>query len=418
MTTLCLYLAVTPASTVLLGEVTRSHANLGAASFVATSRFSDPAQTIVTKYGIDYRWPSEFKIRTLDPTTGRTLKERVIERSRVVDYDPALMQYTSTERPSGDSLGKTLASIDKDLDDLLLAFADPEGIDVWATDMLKLRPWRIAQSGGKTTMGYSKGGHKIVLDVDTARRLLRKVDITTGSQRLVWDIAYSRSVGRTVFRPPADATEVPVFDREMALPTYANAEARDVSQRMFGAYEGRGSMAFEVTRDTGTTKVQMAGKTIRQEDANATWTYDGRRLVLFSKRTNRWYSGELGFIDVIDLVAQHGTRVDPTASLMYRRFNPYRKRLGDGAKVKLVGTMPYNGEEVSILECESPNALLTLFVRKDGLVAGSSVTGKSSTGTTVDLRYKYLKLDEKAASGLRLRVPSGQKPVALKPTSD
>jgi hypothetical protein len=421
MTTVCLFLAVTPVSTIAFDQIARAHASLGAAILTATASSSGQAPALTAKYSLSYRWPSELNIRSLDPKSGKLLRQRVIEPSRTVEYDPALMQYIASERPSGESLGATLANLDKDLDDLLLAFTAPEGMDVWLTDLVKLYPWKLSLRDARRSLAFKKDDHRISIEFDSKGSLVRKVDITTGGQRLVWTIDYAPSVGVVAFRPPAGATSVPVFDREMRPPRYADAEARTVAERMFRAYDSLRAIGFDVQRDSGKTRVQVAGKIVRQDDAVATWAYDGKRLTYLDKKSGRWYTGDLRFTEVVNAVGDLGTRVDPTARLLLSGFNPYRKRLGDGSVVKVVGTVRVGKEDVTILECESDNALVTLFVRKDGLVAGSSTRAKRATGDpdeTVDLRYTYFELPKDAASGLRLKVPSGQRPLELEPVSN
>lgn len=418
MTTLALFLAATPVSTIAFGRIEQAHSHLGAAAFVASSKVTGFAQDVSAKYEIAYRWPSEMRLRQFRPGTNTLIRERVIEPSRVIDYDPSLLQYTEADRAGNEPLGKTLADLDQDMDDLLLAYSHPAGFDVWLTDMVKLPAWKVTSRSGRFSLTYSKSGQKIALEAGTDDGLLRRVDITTGPQRLVWTISYAGSVPQLGFRPPGDATRVPVFDREMKPPNYADAKARAVAETMFRAYEGLSAIGFDVSRDTGTTKVQVRGKFVRQDDDAATWTYDGKTLTYHDKRTDTWSWGALGFSDVLDAVGSHGTRVDPTVRLLMMGFNPYRKRLGDGATVKVAGSMSLDGRSVTILESESENALVTLFVRDDGLVVGSTARAKDLIGSgeeTVDLRYRYFDVPNDLSSRARLQIPSGERPTQLKP---
>ncbi len=420
MTTLCLYLAVTPVSVIAFQNIENAHSMLGSASFVANTKITGLAQNLAVKYEMKYRWPSELRLRTIIPSTGKTLKERVIEPTRIIDYDPELAQYTVTKRTGGEPLGKTLASLEQELDDLLLAYTDPEGMGVWMTDMVKLPGWRLSGDSKKFSLTYKKGDKKILLEANKPGSTLRKVDITTGAQRLVWDIAYAPTVTGLAFRPPSGASEVPVFDREMKPPTYKDSVAQKATNKLFDAYSGLTSLGFDVARDSGTTKVQMRGKFVRQEDAAAVWTYDGKTLTYHDKKSGKWYAGALKFTDVIDSVAKLGTRVDPTVRLLMTDFNPYRKRLGDGSVVKVAGTMPIEGKTITILECESENTLVTLFVREDGLVASSSARAKHPTGDpdeTVDLHYSYFEVPKDVATKQRLKLPLDKKPTTLKPAA-
>ncbi len=420
MTTLCLYLAITPVSTIAFEHIEQAHSMLSSASLTANTKLTGLAQNIAIKYELKYRWPSELRLRTFNPTTGKLVTDRTIEPTRIVDYDPALAQYTVTAHSSDEPIGTTLASLETELDDLLLAYTGPKGFGVWLADMVKLPGWILTGDSRKYSLTYKKGDKKILLEANKPGSTLRKVDITTGRQRLVWDITYSSSLSGLAFQPPRGVYKVPVFDREMKPPKYANANAEKVADKIFDAYAELTSLGFDVSRDTGTTKVQMRGKFVRQEDDTATWTYDGERLVFLNKATGKWYAGNLEFSDVIDTVAALGTRVDPTVRLLMSGYNPYFKRLADGSTIKVAGTMPLDGKDVTILECESEATLVTLFVREDGLVASSSARAKRPTGDpdeTVDLRYTYFRVPRDVATKQRLTVPPNQRPTILKPAS-
>lgn len=418
MTILGLYLAITPASTIAFDRIEVAHASLSAATLTANARTTGLTQDLAAKYVMSYRWPDELHITTYNSSTGSLVSDRYIEPTRTIDYDRGLGQYTATKRKSGDSLGKSLAEIDEELDDLLLAYTDPMGFSAWMADMRKLPGWRLTSDSQKFTLSYKRDDKKIVLEGYRSNATLKKIDITTGPQRMVWDVSYARNVSGLAFRPPTGVYEVPVFDRALKPPKFADKAAERLATRLFDAYsaDSISSIGYEVHRGTSVTKVLMRGALLWQEDDAAKWSYDGKRLNYYDKRTRVWSSGDLSFTDVIDAVAKLGTRVDPTASLLYRRLNPYRKRLGDGSTVKVVGSMSLDGNEVSILESESDVSILTLFVRPDGLVVGSTVRGKRSTGDPdegMDLRFKYVSVPK---TGITLRPPVDARPTVLKPS--
>jgi hypothetical protein len=419
MTILCLYLAITPASTIAFDRIESAHAGLSAATLTANSRTTGLAQDLSAKYVMSYRWPDELHLTAYNGASGALISDRYIEPTRTIDYDRSLGQYTAKKREGGEPLGKSLANLEKELDDLLLAYTDPKGFGAWMADMRKLPNWRLTSDRAKFTLSYKRDDKKIVLEAYRSNATIKKVDITTGNQRLLWDVSYARSVTGLAFNPPTGVYEVPVFDRALKPPKFADRDAERLAKKVFDAYSSdrMSALGYEVARDSGITKVQMRGSLLNQEDSTAKWSYDGKRLTYFDKRTKKWSGGDLSFTDVIDAVASLGTRVDPTASLLYRRMNPYRKRLGDGSTVKVVGSLKLDGKDVSILEAENDNAIVTLFVQPDGLVAGSSMRAKQSTGDPdegVDLRYKYFTVPK---TGLKLVPPVGAKPTVLKPAS-
>jgi hypothetical protein len=419
MLSLGIFLAVTPVSDIVFDQVGRVHAGLSQASFTATSKLTGTGETVQAKYEIKYRWPSAYRLRIMNPGNGQLLRDHSIEPSRVVEYDPSLGQFTSSERKRGDSLGKTLAELDPNLDDILLAFTDPKGVEVWLDSMEPLRPWSVSVGRSTVKMSYAKGERKIVLETERATARVKRIDITTGPQRLEWTLAYQPRVSNLAFVAPDGVYEVPLFDREMRPPTYKDAVAKRTAEKVFDAYSGLSEIGYKVERDSGTTTVYLRGKFARQDDESATWVYDGTTLTLFQKKSKKWYRGKLGFPDVVDAVGSLGTRVDPTLRLLMTGFNAYRKRLGDGASVSVVGTMKVGGEPVTILESVSENALISLVVRdRDGRVI-SSQTRANEQGDlsieTVDLSYEYIPVPRDAQSRLKLTVPAGTRPVKLEP---
>src|SRR6185503_4228412 len=100
-------------------------------------------------------------------------------------------------------------------------------------------------------------------------------------------------------------------------------------------------------------------------------------------------------------------------------FNPYRRRLGDGATVSVVGAMKLDGAPVTMLAAKSENATITLFVRdSDGRVVGSSTKANESEandGALVDLKFEYFTVPNDLAARSKPNAPQGKKPIKLVP---
>ncbi len=419
MVPLSLHLALTPASAFVFDRIERAHTSMSTASFTATSNLSGVGAPTSTKLEVKYRWPNEFRIRHINPKTNVVLLDRVIEPTRVIEYDPALMQYTSKARQSGQTTGAILAQLDEGLDDLILAFSTEKGFGVWIGPLVQNQPWTVSKSGSNASLSFAKDKRRISLLADSSTGRLTKVDITTGPQRLVWNLRYADRVAGLAFAPPPGAVEVPIFDRESKPPQFKDATARRVANKLFAAYADLSSLGYNVLRGEEKTVVQLRGRFARQDDPVASWTYDGKTLIVHVKQTNKWYRGDMGFPDVVDAVGGLGTRVDPTLRLLMTGFNPYRRRLGDGAMVKAVGSMEIRGVPVTILESENENAIITLFVRdSDGKVVNSSTRAKETASIddqTVDLRYEYFEVPRDLATSGRLVAPRGTTPIKLTP---
>ena len=98
-------------------------------------------------------------------------------------------------------------------------------------------------------------------------------------------------------------------------------------------------------------------------------------------------------------------------------FNPFRKRFGDSATLRVVGNMTLKGESVSLLSSESENSIITLAVRdRDGLVINSIARANRSGdigAETIELAYEYFPVPKDAAIKYKLLVPSGAKTIAF-----
>jgi hypothetical protein len=395
----------------------RAHANMSSATLTASYQLTGQGGEAAAKYEVRYRWPDEFRLRTFQAGSNRLIRDQIVETSRVVDFDPALAQYVVTKREKRGNTGELVAKLDENLDDLILAFTGGKAFGVWLDPLSSESPWSVNIKGSESVLTFKKAERKIVLRADWKTGRLIGADIVTGPQRLVWTLSYAPTMGRLAFAPPSGAVEFPHFDRAAKPPTYKDVSARTVAEKMYGAYSDLSALGFHVDRADGRTTVQVRGKFVRQEDDATIWTYDGKNLTLFEKYSGKWFHGAMDFVDVIDQVASHGTRVDPTLALVYRRYNPYRKRLGDGSTVKLVGGMEMSGQKVTILEAENEVSTITLFVRdKDGFVVGSSTRPKdfeTADNSQVDLKYTYFQVPNDLAARSKLNVPQGKKPIAL-----
>ena len=410
---LAIYLAaaVTPVSELVFEEVGRAHAGLRAASFTATSDLTSLGAETSTKYEVRYRRPTEYRLRTFAPNGGPLVLDVAIGASTVTSYDPELQQYVVEPKEAGKSLGERVAGRHPNLNDLLLSFAERDGLRVWIEGLSGSTSWGFERGGRTLALSYDSEGTTITLHVSRESFLIQSVDSSTGLDQLSWKIEYDKAVRPLNFEPPAGAFKVPYFDKEMLPPTYRDAEAKAATERMFDAYSGLRSLGYEVTRGDSKTTIRLRGRFTRQDDDVASWTYDGRTLIAHDKAEDKWYRGELDFPGVIDAIASLDTRVDPTLRHLMTGFNPYRKRLGDGAEVRVTGRVPVDGEAATMLMAENDNARITLIVRdSDGLVLRSSARANRQgeiASESIDLEFAYFDVPSNAATTYKLQVPSG-----------
>ena len=407
---LVLYAMTTPESDIWFDQIAWSHANLSSGAFTAVSTVSGVLGVSGHKYEIRFRWPSDYRMKSVDKETGAVIRDVTFDSSNMTDYNPSLGQYTETPIDPKVKLNDAVEKLEAGFDPMIAGFATPTGVDEWIEPLRKLRPW-TAKYGSKTkTLTFKAPQRSIVLHIRTADSLITGISIKNEAQTLGWSLTYHDDVGGLKFVPPSGACKVAVFDQDMRPPKYSSDKARSVALKMFDAYNEIRALGFKVRGDEGTTSVSMRGEFVRQDDDVASWTYDGKTLTAYVKGRKRWYSGHMNFNGVLTAIADLGTRVDPTLRLLMTKVNPYRKRLGDGATVKYVGTMKLHGEPATIIESVSDNAKITLIVRdEDGLVLSSSVQAGPNAPTITsqtNLEYEYFPVAPDAATKLRLQ-PSG-----------
>ena len=106
--------------------------------------------------------------------------------------------------------------------------------------------------------------------------------------------------------------------------------------------------------------------------------------------------------------------MDPTLRHLMTGFNPYRKRLGDGAEVRVAAQLPVDGEPATMLVAESDNAVITLIVRDSNGLVLRSMTRANLAGAiaseSVELSFSYFAVPSDAATRFKLRVPAGATP--------
>ncbi len=410
MLTLVLASVTVSRPAIFFGAVERVHTSAQTGSVKAKFQSTDSTGTTSRNFEIKYRWPSEVRLREFD-AKNQLIHDRSVSTDKVTDYDPVLEQYTVSGRGSGVSIGGALASIDSSVDDLLLTFTDPSAMHVWLDPLRGLNGWSVMNASKTVDAKFTATDKTVLLSVEKGTARVVRVTMTSPSSKIDWQLSYNKTVTGLTFVKPPLASRVSSFDKQMLPPKFASKEAAGMGAKMFSAYEGLSSFGYVVRRPDGKTTVLLSGKFARQEDDKSKWTYDGNTLVMKDVATNKWYRANMSFSGVIEATAALGTRVDPTLRLLMTGYNPYRKRLGDEATVRLVGETKVKGEDVSLLASVSKNAMITLAVRKrDGLVVNSIARAnvKGDVGSqVVELAYDYFEVPSDATKKYALLVPKG-----------
>jgi len=401
---------ITPVSDLVLDGLQRSHERATIGSFTARLLQDNFGETR-NRYEIAYRWPNEFRIKTFYEDTSELVRDTAIEPSRIVNYDPSLQQYTVEVRgPDADILNDVL-KLEQGLSDVVVMFVHKSGSGSWLEKLRTKSPWKTTANSNRVRLSYEGDGEKIEIDIDKRSFLLTRIDSTTRLQRQEWRLDYDTKPKSTRFTPPGGSYQVPFFDRDIQQPTYADSRAREVTEKLFAAYSDLTSIGYKVQRSEGETTVRLYKRFVSQDGPIAEWTFDGRTLVFHHKPSDEWYRGSATFSQVIDIVGNLGTRVDPTVNLLMRGINPYRHRLGDGAHIRVMGDwVTEDGDTVTMLGAETDNADITLYVRdSDGLVLSTitRVKGGGASGFQIELKFDYFEVSANVKEEQKLVAPVG-----------
>ena len=414
-------LAVSSPGSLALGRVGRSHALLDSATVTAIMNQRQQGEVYRSKFEIHYSRPSRARV-IVDQNPGTGIRQIAVDSRHSTFFLADLMQYVVADLPTGGTLGARLKSVDDTLEGIVYAILDPDGVSEWFEGKFKFNDWTRSNVRGEIVLDHDGQGGSISLHVDRKTFLLTKMEFRTGVSDLDWSFKYTTPAGRLEFLPPKGSYRIPTFDPNISPPAYANKDAEEKTLSLFAAYDELTKIAYEVVSDGDEVSVWINGNDIRQRDDTLDWSYDGTTLRIHVLRSGRYLSAKLNFREVIDVIGNMGTRVDPSARLIVTNANPYRKWLGDGQEVRVSGSIKIDGADCTMLAAVGQGREINLIFRNDtGMVISSQTIDRESDPPRVlgEQRFRYLP-PPKSASKTTIPVPAGTKwsdaTVMLSPT--
>jgi hypothetical protein len=152
---------------------------------------------------------------------------------------------------------------------------------------------------------------------------------------------------------------------------------------------------------------------MRQDDDLVSWTYDGKTLRLFDKKSRRFAEGEARFIEVVDAVAEAGSRVEPMGRSLAVKSNPFRLLITDRAEVRREGSMKIQGRSADIVFIKGETGEFTVAVDLASRRALSIVSKAGGSGEAFTRMFRYLPDAELADAAFRLARPAGVKTASV-----
>lgn len=372
-----------------------AHSRVMAARYLAEANTTTDTGKMKQSFGIGYIRPNDFSLTINDSTGAERTRTLFLDQRVLTVLDRTTNQYRQTKVSSDVPIKDAIKGEIPQLDDLVFAMADQEGIRTYIATLRQLRPWTIKATGTEIRVSHQSGPASVALGISPRTGLLQRIIVANQGQVTDWHFTFEPKSPKSVaFQAPKNSYAVSELDPLVHEPTYASAEARAMTAKMFAAYDRPKALAFEVAEAGATTQIWFRPGAIRQRNAQVDFVYRGGQATVLSFPKRTAYSGAAKSLQVIDAVGESGARIDPALRSLMKGQNPFRLLLGENCRVSVKGKMELDGKACTILEADNKVARLSIVVRnRDGLVVsvGSETKDKSGQRTASSQRIiRYL----------------------------
>lgn len=392
-----------------------SHARLDKATATITSHTGDPAKPYSISFKVWYERPDKLRATVLNNKSN--LRDIVAQDDKLIVWDRNLNQFQSTDRPSDVSVRVAAQTQEANFDNAVFDLFESDGITNQLGQMRTGRNWNWKRSGNGFTLTSSTGG---TFQVDIQAKTMRVTGLLAKTQGgyTKTTYQYGSAPKESDYQVAKNAYEVKHLDPLMLPPRYASAQAQRVTEKMFRAYDNLDWIALDIEDKDRSTRILASKKQVRQIDAEADWTYDGKTLMVLDKSKKRWCKTEARPTQVVQAVAAASTRFEPFSRLLLQGQNPLRVMLGRQSTVSLVGSATIDGSACDILEADTKVATISLVVRKsDGRVQSMSTITKTADGDGLagaTRTFKYLPRSAVTAqNAFKVSAPNGWRQLSL-----
>lgn len=395
----------------VLDLASHSHGRMTRYALQAKGELTTAEIKITPSYTIRRASPSRFAIISRSPDSRE--KSFYLNGGEVTLYSRDTEQYMTKGR-KGQVLEEWVRAELPQIDGFVMTMAEPALMAEFLKEMGRRDDWTYTLVKGKPQLSLKgvDGRLSLTFDPDTLRLIAYQGNRPEGYAS--WKIAYEGLSSTGPMTPPASAYRVSRFDDSLKLPTYASDEARTLTAKLFRRYEGDKDISLEVSDGPETVRLFSEGINIRQQDAKVDWAYDGETLTLLDKRTKTAYVGNAKPSELVDLVAESGTRIDPLMRDKMRRMNPFRLMFS-GAKMSVVGTLSVEGISAKMLSAKGEKGSVTVILDPSNGRA-ISLASQAATSRTTYLAPRTLKeIPLSESGGFQPRVPQGWKKKSLDP---
>ncbi len=312
-------------------------------------------------------------------------------------YDLKSRQYSVRQLKQPLPLRDVMTLAQPSLDDFFYTLIDPDTQKKFFESLKKVGPWEIRR-GAATELIYRKKTDAIVVSIDPATNEWVGLRLVGSGNESIWTMKWSAPASDLAFHPPTNSFQVAKIDPLLTDPIILDASLRPMIGKMIALFEHPSSLAFQIQGNGEKLSIWVKNGSLRQKDEKADWVAGGKTLALYQPKTNAIYIGKASNNDVIEAVANVGTRVDPLARGFLKGTNPLRELLS-GMTLKKSGKATIHGASCTLIAARLGTAGLDLIIRdSDSFPVSVATTYVEAKGATTAVGVREL---------TRIAVPAG-----------
>lgn len=337
----------------------------------ATSEVYTPNGFLTTNYVIEVERPNRWKL-TIKPNKVVVHEEVYYydlgQKSGVcVIYRPKSGQYVQSTAEAS-NLTEFIGKVTPNIDEFLIALATQHGFDILREKLdISNSKWSFSNKGDKTTLKYKQDDGTTEVTFPAKSQRPSNFTFVNMTGVIKWNLKYE--AGSKFINPAAakGSYEVVQFDEMLGKAKATSSAAEQTLNLLLGHYDAPKSLGYTVTSATEKFTVQFTPKMAYQSDDKAAWTYDGRELKLYNKRLKTLFVGAATSAELLDYVAQTGSRVEHNLRSLLIGRNPYRIMLNDYTTVSQSkgSSLPESAQWIS---AKTSMFSVNMAVAKDGFV--------------------------------------------------
>ncbi len=252
------------------------------------------------------------------------------DKPKATVFRPDLGQYITQEYPQITTFAEMVRTATPSYDSFLGALLDPNGMKDFLAAFKAAGKWTETSGNGKPIkLNYIEKLNIMELTMDPKTGRLVNALIANDKGRVEWKITYSPLKNRPDPANVKGAFAVKNFNETLAKPN-APINRNEAMTKIFDRHEPGQSFGYLVDDEGERVKILSTPNIVAQDDGILLWTYSNGMLTIRNLKSKAVYRGKASASQVIDAVANAGSRVDPILRDVLLEINPFRGMLEQG----------------------------------------------------------------------------------------